>query len=69
MIWASKDHYCKQIAIQHSDILGLTVEIGKQHFFIISVYIPCNSGRVEIDQQNLTIRLRYIYQALEDAKF
>ena len=68
MIGASKGHHCKQIAIPHSDITGLTVQIGKRRFLIISVYIPCSSGRVEIDQQNLATRLRYIYQALEGAK-
>lgn len=61
MIWASKVLRCKQIAIPLSDITGLTVHLGNRFFLIISVYVPCSSGRIETDQQNLAIRLHYIY--------
>ena len=68
MIWASKDLHCKQIAILHPDITGLTSQICNRFFLIISMYVPCSSGRTEIDQQNLVTRLHHIYQAFETEK-
>ena len=49
MIWASKVLRCKQIAIPHSDITGLIVQLGKRIFLLISVYVPFSSGRIETD--------------------
>ena len=68
MIWASKVLRCRQIVITHSDITGLTVQLGNRFFLIISVYIPWSSGRIETDQRNLVTRLHYIYQGLEIEK-
>ena len=68
MIWTSKGYYYKQIAIPHSDITGLTVQISKWRFLIILVYILYSSRQIEINQQNLVTQLRYIYQALEGTK-
>ncbi len=68
MIWASKNLYCKQIAIPHPDITGLTSQICNRFFLIISMYVPCSSGRTEIDQQNLVTRLQHIHQAFEMEK-
>ena len=70
MIWASKVLQYKQIAIPHSDITGLTVQLGNRFFLIIiiSVYVPCSSERIEIDQRNLATRLHYIHQALKMEK-
>ncbi len=38
-------------------------------FLINSIYILCKFWRIEIDQQNLTSQLHYIYQNLKIQKF
>ncbi len=68
MIWASKDLYCKQSAILHSNITGLTSQICNRFFLIISMYMPYSSGQTEIDQQNLVTQLHNIHQAFEMEK-
>ena len=68
MIWASKDLHCKQIAIPHPDITGLTSQICNRFFLIISMYIPCSSGQTKIDQQNLITQMPHIHQAFETEK-
>ncbi len=68
MIWASKDLHCKPIAIPHPDITGLTSQIRNRFFLIISMYVPCSSGRTKIDQQNLVTRLHHIHQAFATEK-
>lgn len=65
MIWASKKIHCKQIAIPHPDITGLTVQLCGRSFLNISIYVPYSSGRTEVDEQNLAIRLHHVYQAFE----
>lgn len=71
MIWAHKDFYCRQVMIEHWDIVAVITELlpVKRKIFLVSVYIPCSQKNTrDRATQQLLRRLNLIRAAFLEEK-
>ncbi len=62
MIWAAKRHHIQPVLIDNSDITALILTLPSRKIFIISMYIPCSTGRSQ-DKPKLKLRLELVKSA------